>query len=160
MDWSPKDVVQWMQSLGYEYDTVQKFFKNDICWKILNVFHAKHVTIMPKDFQLSEDLGLFQCELSHCDICSFCLAFSKGCRTFFCVWMVLHGTRVVIAVAGRWCWMLLWFFMPCLTSTKMVTHCVEYILVSVHLSSSIFLFLVHLLDPQELLVKPMVWWPP
>lgn len=35
MDWSPKDVVQWMQSLGYEYDTVQKFFKNDISGSIL-----------------------------------------------------------------------------------------------------------------------------
>ncbi|KAJ6161245.1 Sterile alpha motif type 2 [Penicillium chermesinum] len=34
-DWSPQDVVQWMQSLGFESDIVHKFLQNDISGEIL-----------------------------------------------------------------------------------------------------------------------------
>ncbi|KAJ5646442.1 Sterile alpha motiftype 2 [Penicillium lividum] len=34
-DWSPQEVVQWMQSLGFEDDIVNKFYQNDITGSIL-----------------------------------------------------------------------------------------------------------------------------
>ncbi|KAJ5156435.1 Sterile alpha motif type 2 [Penicillium capsulatum] len=40
-DWSPRDVVQWMRSLGFEDDIVQKFFHNDISGSILLELQAE-----------------------------------------------------------------------------------------------------------------------
>lgn len=40
-EWSPRDVVQWMHSIGFEDDIVQKFFHNDISGSILLELQAE-----------------------------------------------------------------------------------------------------------------------
>lgn len=58
LDWTPLEVVEWMQSLGFDDDTMTKFFTNDISGSILlelepkEIEHDLHITSFGKRHRL------------------------------------------------------------------------------------------------------------